>query len=608
MTGDDMLKTEPADAANDGTPQAEVTGVDVEALNPQVEEKPARGPKWTKLSSLEIGNFKALEGIVIDLADVTVLVGPNSSGKSSVLQAAHWAARAASYISPRNTKEVISFDRLDYLPSSDPLRTAYRAELATDTGSRPTHVSFQYQTAAGEKAAATVKIWAARNKGGIAAHIDGGAAVTPFKQRTEFITAYIPGLAGLAEKESILAKPLLRRQAASGDAGGVLRNVLFNLASRQAGEMDDEPAKYRVRRLNELVSGIHPGVSLEVHFDEREDVNIRASFTDPRLNGVARPLEAAATGVLQVVQIFSYIILFRPKLLLVDEPDAHLHPDKQERLIEALETAAEEFEAQVILTTHSPHIARAASPKVNLVWIQEGKQRPESDDTIRRLLGWGALDKRCVFFVEDEEDAPVRALMRQWPGLSRQVAISRCFGIDNLPKNSLLEGLMTDSGLKIRALVHRDRDFMTDAECLQWAATYSAPGTFAWCTEHVDVEAYFCQPAYLACLYKVHEDVAKGWIEAAAQSVGKARDKFFEKRKAINYLLYKDGGSPSSESLWQSLGGQNANTVLGKKLLAALKPVIKRAGQNDKLLDKLTIPPGMELASDLRLAIERSIA
>ena len=92
--------------------------------------------------------------------------------------------------------------------------------------------------------------------------------------------------------------------------------------------------------MNELVQIIHPGVLLEVSFNDGEDINIQAVFDDNLLSGVQRPLETAATGVLQVIQIFAYLILFRPKLLLVDEPDAHLHPDKQERLIEALEQAA----------------------------------------------------------------------------------------------------------------------------------------------------------------------------------------------------------------------------------------------------------------------------
>src|SRR5690606_9784788 len=150
--------------------------------------------------------------------------------------------------------------------------------------------------------------------------MDGGGAVSPYKQRFQFITTYIPGLAGLAEKESILAQPTLRRQAASGDAGGVLRNILLNLRSRRQGEADDSHGLARLATLNKLVGQVHPGVHVDVEFDEREDYHISATLKTDDLADHSRPLETAATGVLQVVQIFAYLILFEPKVMLIDEP------------------------------------------------------------------------------------------------------------------------------------------------------------------------------------------------------------------------------------------------------------------------------------------------
>ncbi|WP_287002705.1 hypothetical protein [Sphingobium sp.] len=43
-----------------------------------------------------------------------------------------------------------------------------------------------------ERSQATIKIRAARNRGGITAYMEGGAAVTPYKKRFQFITAFIP--------------------------------------------------------------------------------------------------------------------------------------------------------------------------------------------------------------------------------------------------------------------------------------------------------------------------------------------------------------------------------------------------------------------------------
>jgi ABC-type cobalamin/Fe3+-siderophores transport system ATPase subunit len=600
-------------------------------LAPDAEIARAKSTKRIQLEAIEIENFKAIKKTKIPLASVTILVGPNGCGKSSVLQAVHWAARAASYISPKNGSEVVSFERLDYLPSSRPLLTGHKVPLVSKTSTPPTRVAFiqpgleevptesnnskDPSTSSGgltaaislERPTTTVKIWAARNHG-IAVHISGGSTVTAYKQRTAPITAYIPGLAGLAEKETILAQPLLRRQAASGDAGGVLRNVLFNIASRQQNENDNSAALKRVERLNQLIQSVHPDLSVKVSYDDREDVHINATFSD--LNASRRPLESAATGVLQVVQIFAYLILFKPRILLVDEPDAHLHPDKQERLIESLEAAALEFDTQIVLTTHSQHVVRAASSAAKLVWMQDGDVVSEDHAPIRTLMGWGAMDKKLLMFVEDEDDQAVRAILRQWPELYRQLAICRCFGVENLPKDALLTGLTEAGNVNVKAVIHRDGDFMTDAERRQWTSGYKSKNVYAWVTKHVDVEAYFCESTYLQAAYDVDSETAEAWRTAASQQVKKAYEKFESKRAEVNRQLYTlaGGGQPNTQTLWKELGEQGPNTVLGKSLLAQLKCVVVAAGRSASALNSYFIPDTVVLAPDLKAVIEKALA
>lgn len=567
-----------------------------------------RARRWSKLDSVAVRNFKATQDAPIPLDDVTILVGPNGCGKSSVLQAIHWAARAASYVLPKNTKEMISFDRLDYLPSSDPLSTLHNGILKTDRGSKPVEVVFTHHATGDETVQATIRIRAARNRGGITAYMDGAGAVTPYKQRYQFITAYIPGLAGLSEKETILAQPTLRRQAASGDAGGVLRNVLLNLRGQRDGETDETQGSKRLAKLNKLVQQVHPGVEVDVTFDEREDYHISAAIRTNDFPGKSRPLETAATGVLQVVQIFAYLILFEPKVMLIDEPDAHLHPDKQERLIEALEQAARETETQIVLTTHSSHIVRAASPEAKLVWMRDGRVETDDDEAIRRLLGWGGLEKAALFFVEDEDDTPLRAVIRQWPDLARQVAVCRCFGIENLPRDKFLEGLLVDGELKVKALLHRDGDFMTADEAERWRQGFKTPGVFPWITTGSDIEAYFCQTDYLCALYGVSSEKAEEWRQKAAEKIKKARDTFLEKRKNVVRAVWPNGGSPDAEAMWKQAGGISPETVKGKRHHAALKPIVKADGYDDTLLDKFSIPKGYTVAPELKALIEEAIS
>lgn len=568
----------------------------------------SRQRRWSRLESVDVGNFKAIEKAEVPLGDVTILVGPNGSGKSSVLQAIHWAARAASYIPPKSGKEMMSFDRIDYIPSSEPLRSAYRAELRPGGASKPTSVVFNHHASQGEeKASVEVKIFAARNGGGITAHIEGEMQSVPTSSVRSSSRPTSPAWPDSRKRETLLAQPQLRRQAASGDAGGVLRNILLNLASRRPDDTADDEGAQRLKKLNELISSVHPDVSIIIKFDEREDYTISATYTDPNIPGRPRSLETLATGVLQVVQIFAYLVLFRPRILLIDEPDAHLHPDKQERLIEALESAASEFNTQVVLTTHSPHIVRAATSTSTLVWMSQGSVKTDDTDAIRRLLGWGGLDKSAMFFVEDEDDLAIRAVMRQWPELARKIAICRCYGVDNIPRKKLLDGIMVDGQLAMSAIIHRDSDFMDEAEKKKWSKLYQGEGIFPWITPGCDVEALFCDEEYLCKLYGVDAQTVQGWRAAAAAKVKGARDTFLEKRKVIQRVVYNNmGGGASADELWEQKG-QTAETVLGKNLWKQLKTVVKAAGHDDKLLDNFVIPEGFEMARGLKEVVLKAV-
>ena len=215
--------------------------------------------------------------------------------------------------------------------------------------------------------------------------------------------------------------------------------------------------------------------------------------------------------------------------------------------------------------------------------------------------------KLLSFFVEDEDDKDLRVILRQWPELTRQIAVCRCFGVDNLPKDKFLSGLLLDGKLRSRALLHRDGDFMTPQESDKWAANFKTPGVFPWVTSGPDIESYFCQPDYLAALYGVSVDVAEKWREDAAKTVVKARETFLEKRRNVVRAVWPDGGSPNAEFMWSEARGPSPSTVKGKKLHSALKQIIKIAGHDATLLKSFVIPDGYTVAKELKALIENAI-
>ena len=92
------------------------------------------------------------------------------------------------------------------------------------------------------------------------------------------------------------------------------------------------------------------------------------------------------------------------KLLLIEEPEAHLHSQRQLQVMKYLQKQAEENQVQIIVTTHSPNLASAISLE-NIVMVQGGhafslakgetKLRPSDYRFLERFLD---VTKANLFF------------------------------------------------------------------------------------------------------------------------------------------------------------------------------------------------------------------
>ena len=317
-----------------------------------------------RLKSVTVENFKAIKKAKVELADVTILVGQNSSGKSSFLQALHWACRCIADPKIQNNQaRSVAVQSLDYFPTIDAKVVGHNAELREGRGEQgevSVFVSLEALGTDGEYEESVIPIKRGRND---AIQIDlrqknklPTKLYRRLSDRDSSFSAYIPGLAGIPASEEKKSRQPVFRSAASGDANSVLRNILL-LIETSGAESKAE--------LEYWVSKVLGPTKLDIKFDEGDHFDIQTLINTEKMgNDYWSPLELAGTGVLQVIQIFSYLLLFRPSVLLIDEPDAHLHPDRQELLIRAIEEAANEFDTQIILTTHSPHVIRTSSPSV----------------------------------------------------------------------------------------------------------------------------------------------------------------------------------------------------------------------------------------------------
>lgn len=573
-----------------------------------------------RLKKVEIKNFKAIENTELDLTDFNVIVGANGSGKSSVLQAMHWMfqsgrSRSIEARKKRSEGETLSERDATFMPSPDYRNAGHGHEYGNRQGTPQLDMFVEAQADDGTSVEATMWIKSARNEG-LSVHIpSGNAFVTTLRDQRREFSAYIPGLAGIPLSEEKRTKTIVHRLAAAGDANTVLRNVLHLLKDVREGGQDG------LTFVQGFVSGVMGDLTLEVFFDDDRHSSIQARFQTAEMHKADpkrfKPLELAGIGFLQVIQIFAYLVYFRPVVLLVDEPDSHLHPTAQERLVTVLSKAARLFDTQVVLTTHSPSVIRALPPEARVIWMKQGKVQEKGDTEGRRLMGWGLLDRRVLLMTEDKEAGMLQALLAQWPDLDRQVAVWPFHGSSKLPSAEVVTGLINLTGGSLKVVLHRDRDFLMPAEITAVSQPYENARHKLWFTQCSDMEAYWAEPKVISAHFSISIEDAQILLDEAVNTECAEEKALMTRRKkridAMNKI--KDSGKgelphfgdAEVEAEVCKHGAQHK--VLGKDLVSAIRGVAQRRGNKASNSFANVIPGGLteSLASDLeemlRLAV-----
>lgn len=172
---------------------------------------------------------------------------------------------------------------------------------------------------------------------------------------------YVPGLAGIPFEEEIRTVGIVRRIAAKGDSNTVFRNVI-NLLSQDA-----EKWELFLSDLKVIFPAIDFTISANPNVDGSIDVRFQLNPSDPML-----PIDLAGTGVLQAIQIAAYVNYFKPALLLLDEPDSHLHPNNQRALATLLVSLSDRTETTILISTHSRHLMSALHKDARFFLVKNG--------------------------------------------------------------------------------------------------------------------------------------------------------------------------------------------------------------------------------------------
>lgn len=496
-----------------------------------------------KLKKIRLQKYKKIASVELNLSDVNVLVGSNNSGKSSVLQGIHFSIIAAA-TARQQGQSTFASDLLPYNPTPDfsVLRngTPYLNQNGAGNSILTLYADVSRENGVAEESNYSITLFKGRNHGNIGCNREGdylkiGSEVTDAEN---LYSIYVPGLAGIAQQEELRAKAIVRRGVASGDANLYLRNIIYY--TKKLGKL---------RELNSYLSTIFHGVSIDVEFNEDRDHRLNVYVSTGQ---VRYPLELSGTGLLQVLQIYSYVTYFSPKLLLLDEPDSHLHPDNQAELCRAIAKISQAKECQILLCTHSRHIVEEFSDSATFVWLKDGtvqEQGPQIDK-LPLLLDLGALDSfdklrsgqtSLLVLTEDRDRQYLEFLLQHNGYRMDEILVYSYKTSSNLEGAVLFVDFLASIAPTCKVMIHRDRDFMTISEVERVKQAISKSGAIPFITAGSDIESYFVSDTHIGHISGVTNEEIRAWLnELATNNHNDLLLQFTRKRDDIKYKMYRD--------------------------------------------------------------------
>ncbi|HBR1871071.1 MULTISPECIES: AAA family ATPase [Klebsiella pneumoniae complex] len=560
------------------------------------------------IKSLSVSKFKKIDTAAITLSDINVLVGANSSGKSSILQAIHFSVCAA-IASRQQSQQTFSTELLMYniTPDFTVLKNGEPYKNSRSPGNQSVLSLFGHDDLADRQLEYNITISKGRNHGNMSCERTGdytgfGSVITDEKN---LFSIYVPGLAGISQKEELKSPAIVRRGVASGDANLYLRNVIYYLNKDN-----------RLVNLNSMLQVVFPDIEIEVDFKEDKDTYLTVNFKE-NVSGKNYPIELAGTGLLQTLQIFAYIVYFKPKLLLLDEPDSHLHPDNQYILTDSLSLISEsdKSETQVILSTHSKHIIDSLYGEANFIWMKDGNVQNQGMnlDKISMFLDLGALNDldrvtegvvENIFLTEDRDKKYFKALLQHNGFDMQRTAVYSYKTCTNVQGAIVSADLLKEISPNCKVIIHRDRDFMTDDEVDIVKEEIQRGGAIPFITEGSDIESYFTKIEHLSHITGSSVQDIQTWIsDIATQNHVVIQHDFQSKRDVIKYNLYKGRleECPRPIILFGNQIPTSVNNIKGKYLLKKI-----RGGMQEKLgrqYDLTQMSPHL-LINELRSIIE----
>lgn len=351
--------------------------------------------------------FKRFEEETFEFPGHIVLAGPNNTGKTTVLQAI--AAWELAFNRWRELNRTRRHKGRSYSPApiarqtfaAVPLRAFDLLWHERDYKKREP-IEIEIVSAQGWQVAMVLTPDSTEQ---IYVRPRGDADPEVVAQRELLKTVYVPPMTGLSTEEPVYQLPKQNQLLGQGKPGDIIRNLLVQ--AHRSEVWDDFQKAIQQLFGYELLPPNAEGAHILAEYRVRPDA--------PRLD-----IASAGSGFQQILMLLAFLYTHPASVLLLDEPDAHLHVILQDTIYSKLRAVAGERNSQLIISTHSEVIIDSVEPRELCMLI--GKPKVLGDkverDKLRRSLNvltntdiMLAIDSPGVLYVEGHTDL---AILREW--------------------------------------------------------------------------------------------------------------------------------------------------------------------------------------------------
>ena len=332
------------------------------------------------LTRLRVKNFKRLNEIDIELGNNVVMIGPNNSGKTTVLQAlALWEIGARRWKEKRKGKASpeqrpgVTINRRDLVsmpvPSANLLwrnlhvRDVQRIKNGDQSSQKTQNVCVEIVVdgvTKGNAWSCGLEFDYANEESFYCRPLRLGDKTErmPVPEGIEDIkVAFLPPMSGLTDQEFIKQPGEIGVLIGQGQTAQVLRNLCYQLS-----QPDESTENWQ-----EIVEYIKTFFGIQLlpprYIVERSEITM--SYKDEY--GQILDLSSSGRGLQQTVLLLSHLYLHPGTVLLLDEPDAHLEILRQRQIYNLLVDVATKQNSQIIVASHSEIVLTEAAAKGTVI-------------------------------------------------------------------------------------------------------------------------------------------------------------------------------------------------------------------------------------------------